>query len=101
MNVFIKLKIIKTPNQIIKLIVFFLFIGIILILPKFIKSNYFISVFVNCFIYAALAIAWNLISGYGGQTSWCHSAFVAIGGYVGIIFYNNFGISPFYRCLVC
>ena len=37
---------------------------------------------------------WNLIGGYGGQVSWCHSAFVAIGAYTSYLGLKIFGISP-------
>lgn len=64
-------------------------------LPLFISSNYYITVLVNCCIFGALGLAWNLISGYGGQVSWCHSAYVTIGAYCGIMLYNDLGLSPF------
>lgn len=93
-NELIKSKFIN-KNNIGKYMALFILLGVALLLPQFITSNYLISVFINCFIYASLGIAWNIISGYGGQVSWCHSAFVAIGGYTGILLYNNYGISPF------
>ena len=39
-------------------------------------------------------MSWNVLGGFGGQISWCHSAFAAIGAYTALIFYNFFGISP-------
>ena len=72
-----------------------LLIGIILIaLPSFVKQNYFISVMVTCMLYAAMGQAWNIIGGYGGQISWCHSAFIALGAYTAITFNHYLDISP-------
>lgn len=68
---------------------------VVLVLPMLIQSNYFISVAVNCFLFSCFGICWNLISGYGGQTSWCHAVFVSIGAYTTIITNNLFSWSPF------
>lgn len=68
--------------------------GILLLLPAVIKGNYFISILVYCLAFASFGSAWNLIGGYGGQISWCHSAFVAIGAYTGYICLKFFGLSP-------
>lgn len=63
--------------------------------PVFGLSNYLIGVLTTCFMFAALGLSWNIVAGYGGQISWCHAAFVSIGGYTGIILFNNFTLSPF------
>lgn len=65
------------------------------LLPLFISSNYYVTVLVNCLMFGSIGLAWNLISGYGGQVSWCHSVFVTIGAYTGIILYSRFTLSPF------
>lgn len=72
-------------------------LGIIipLLLPMLKLGNYIITVLTSCFIFAALGISWNIIGGYGSQVSWCHTAFVAIGGYMGFVLFNRFGISGF------
>lgn len=78
-------------------------VGIILLavfFPFFTKSNYIISVGVTMFTYAALGTAWNIIGGYAGQISWCHSTFLAIGAYTSFILYNRFGITPWIGILV-
>jgi len=66
-----------------------------LILPLFIQSNYIISVAVTCFLYSCFGVCWNMISGYGGQISWCHAVFVSIGAYTTILMNNKLGWSPF------
>lgn len=69
-------------------------------IPAFTDNNYIISTLVYCFVFASLAIAWNLIGGYGEQVSWCNASFVAIGAYTGMIMYKMLGISPFIAILV-
>ncbi|SCP99456.1 branched-chain amino acid ABC transporter permease [Anaerobium acetethylicum] len=66
-----------------------------LIFPLFVSGNYVISILVNCLFFAAMAECWNIIGGYGGQVSWCHASFVAIGAYSNFILSNDFGITPF------
>lgn len=67
----------------------------VLLLPLFIHSNYIISVAVTCFLYSCFGVCWNMISGYGGQISWCHAVFVSIGAYTTILMNNKLGWSPF------
>lgn len=70
------------------------------LLPLLISSNYYITVLVNCLMFGSIGLAWNLISGYGGQVSWCHSVFVTIGAYTGVVLYSKFAMSPFISVLV-
>ena len=72
-------------------------IAIVLLLsPSFGLGSYGINVIVTCLVFASLGICWNLISGYAGQISWCHAAFLSVGGYTSIIFYQTFGWSPIF-----
>lgn len=75
-------------------------VGIICLLPEFIKNNYFFTIMVQCFTFAALGVSWNIIGGYGAQVSWCHASFVAVGAYTGYLMYQNLGISPFISIFV-
>lgn len=68
---------------------------IALLIPAVSKGNYIISVLVNCMFFAAMASCWNIIGGYGGQVSWCHASFVAVGAYANFILNAEFGLSPF------
>ena len=68
-------------------------LGALLIVPFF-TSNYIIGVGITIFFFAYFGSCWNLIGGYGGQVSWCHSAFVAIGAYTSLLMYVYLGISP-------
>ena len=67
---------------------------IALLIPTIVRDNYIISVLVTCFLFASMGVAWNIIGGYGGKVSWCHSAFIALGAYTCFILYNRLGISP-------
>lgn len=73
---------------------------IFIILPLFIQSRYIIHVFVLIFMFAGMAVAWNIIGGYGAQISWCHAAFFAVGGYTSIILFLKTGISPIFSIFV-
>lgn len=59
------------------------------------NNNGIINLLAMCLFYASFGVSWNIIAGYGGQTSYCHCAFISIGAYVGAIFFKDMGISPF------
>lgn len=85
----------------VKTILGVILIALLCLLPIIFQlSNYIIGVLTTCFIFAALGLSWNIVAGYGGQISWCHAAFVSIGGYTAIILFNRFTISPFIGMLV-
>lgn len=68
---------------------------IFLLIPAVTTGNYIISNLVNCMFFATMAGCWNIIGGYGGQVSWCHASFVAVGAYANFILNTEFGWSPF------
>lgn len=78
-------------------IIFFLAVAL---LPLILSDNYYISILTYCLAYACFGSAWNIIGGYGGQISWCHSAFVTIGAYTGFLGMKYFGISPWATMIV-
>jgi branched-chain amino acid transport system permease protein len=53
---------------------------LLLILPLFIQT-YWLHVLITAYFYAILASSWALLAGYGGQFSFAHMAFMAIGAY--------------------
>lgn len=55
---------------------------LVLVLPLFVQS-YWLHVLITAYFYAVLASSWALLAGYGGQFSFAHMAFMAIGAYVG------------------
>jgi len=66
-----------------------------------IPSRYFIRVGMDVLFFAAMGNAWNIIGGYGRQTSWASSTFFAIGAYTSILLFvgppghDGLQISPF------
>ena len=57
-------------------------------------SQYTIGVAVRVLIFASLAVAWALLSGYGGQVSFGHAAFFGLGAYTSTLLMNDFRITP-------
>jgi len=82
------------------LTVLLIFAVIFLLVPLAVRQNYLISMLVQCFLFAAMGIAWNLIGGYANRVSIGHSAFLAIGAYTAYILYLDFGLTPLLGMLV-
>lgn len=83
-----------------KTIFFILAILIILIIPLITNNGFLLFSAILTFIFAILGISWNMIGGYGGQISWCHSAFVTIGAYTSYILFRDFALSPWLTVFV-
>jgi branched-chain amino acid transport system permease protein len=60
----------------------------------FIRSFFMLDVATLTLIFMCAAIAWNLISGYGGQLSFGHSVFFGVGAYTTALLFIRGGISP-------
>jgi branched-chain amino acid transport system permease protein len=67
--------------------------AILLVLPAVLGSRA-LTVVGFIFFYAYLGQAWNLISGYGGQLSAGHAAFVGVGAYTTTLLAMHAGVSP-------
>jgi len=52
------------------------------------------DVVVLTFLYAGLALAWNIAGGYAGLISFGHAAFFGIGAYTSTILFVNGGVTP-------
>lgn len=52
------------------------------------------TVAVRTLIFALMAVAWNIMSGFGGMFSFGHAAFFGIGAYTGAYLLVDHGISP-------
>lgn len=57
-------------------------------------SNYWLNILAYAFLFGGLALAWNIIGGFGGQFSLGHGVFFAVGAYIGADLYVLAGISP-------
>ncbi len=62
--------------------------------------NFIMHIWIAAFFYAILASSWSLLAGYGGQFSFGHMAFMAIGAYTTGLFSNYIYLSnaPTLRC---
>jgi len=56
-------------------------------------SGYLITVLITIGIYIILALSLNLITGYAGQVSLGHAAFMGIGAYTSALLYTKAGLS--------
>lgn len=58
------------------------------------------AVAVRTLIFAIMAVAWNIMSGYGGMFSFGHAAFFGIGAYTDAYLLVQFGISPWLSMVI-
>src|SRR3974390_2614559 len=58
------------------------------------NDPYWINILAYAYLFAALACAWNIIGGFGGQFSLGHGVFFAIGAYTVARFYLDLGVTP-------
>jgi len=57
-------------------------------------SQNFQDIAVLSFLWAGLALAWNIAGGFAGLISFGHAAFFGIGAYTSTILFLHFGLSP-------
>ena len=63
--------------------------------PPFLTgSRYYQDIWVLSLLWAGMACAWNLYSGYSKKVSLGHGAFMGIGAYTSVLLYVNCDISP-------
>jgi branched-chain amino acid transport system permease protein len=71
--------------------------GVVLVIallgPLYMES-YWLHVFIVAYFYAVLASSWSLLSGYAGQFSFGHMAFMAIGAYTTGLLGKYLGLPP-------
>jgi branched-chain amino acid transport system permease protein len=85
---------VKTKHTIIILI------AAIAVLPLIFRSSSFHNMLVLLLIFAVLGEAWNIITGFAGQTSFGHAAFFGIGAYASSVLFYRFHISPWIGMIV-
>jgi branched-chain amino acid transport system permease protein len=66
-------------------------LAVALFMPVFIQT-YWLHVLIIAYFYAILASSWALLAGYGGQFSFGHMAFMAIGAYTAGLLASNWNI---------
>ncbi len=55
---------------------------------------FWVNILIYTYLFAGLAVAWNIIGGFGGQFSLGHGVFFALGAYMTARLYLGWGISP-------
>jgi branched-chain amino acid transport system permease protein len=63
-------------------------------LAVFAGDLFWVNILIYTYLFAGLAVAWNIIGGFGGQFSLGHGVFFAIGAYMTARLYLGWGISP-------
>ncbi len=63
-------------------------------LPFTTANGYYLDIIVQIYMWAAAAVAWNLLGGYAGQFSLGHSAFFGIGAYTSSLLLLQTGLTP-------
>jgi len=86
-----------SKNKVVQTIIF---VVVMLLIPVVFPSEGFVHYMNLVFFFTALAAAWNLISGFGGQLSLGHSAFFAVGAYTSTLLYLWYGLTPWLGMLV-
>ena len=65
-----------------------------LVLALLVQERYHHRVLTLVFLWAAMGLAWNIISGYAGQISFGHQVFFGIGAYVTVLLVVKTGLTP-------
>ncbi len=84
----------------IRIALFAIILILVATLPLYLKNQYFVRVATLCVMYSALALSLNLITGFMGQVSLGHAAFMGIGAYTSAILSDRFGWS-FVPTMLC
>lgn len=71
----------------------------LLLVPIWFLGNFWLNIIAYAFLFGGLAVAWNIIGGFGGQFSLGHGVFFACGAYLGAIFVVDWGLSPWLSLL--
>lgn len=66
------------------------------ILPLALLSQdlFWLNILTYTYLFAGLAVAWNILAGFGGQFSLGHGVFFAVGAYMTARLYLSWGVSP-------
>jgi branched-chain amino acid transport system permease protein len=71
-----------------------LIFGLLAVVPLFLTQPYLQGVMIVALYYAMLAVAWNLLAGFGGQFSLAPAAFSLLGAYGSGVLNYHYGLSP-------
>ena len=71
-----------------------LFATAYLLLGLLVSNSYYQLIMTLVLLWAAMGLAWNMLSGYSGLISFGHAVFFGLGGYTMTIAFVKFGLSP-------
>src|SRR5919204_2550776 len=71
-----------------------LLLVICIALVIFLRSQNLLDIAIQSFLWAAVALAWNIAGGYAGLISFGHAAFFGIGAYTSTILLTAFELTP-------
>jgi len=77
-----------------KKIVFSIFALIVILFPIFFTSGYMLQFVINMFLFAYLAVSWNILGGYAGQLALGNGVYLGIGAYVSTVLFIYNDLSP-------
>jgi branched-chain amino acid transport system permease protein len=69
-------------------------IAALALLPLYLRSEFWLTFWILVLLYAFLGQAWNVLGGYGGQSSFGHAAFFGTGAYATALFQLRLGLDP-------
>jgi branched-chain amino acid transport system permease protein len=69
-------------------------LAFLVMIPFLWNNPILLNLFILTYLYAYLAMSWNIVGGFAGQLSMGHSAFTVIGAYVSTIVFLSYGVTP-------
>ncbi len=75
-------------------------VAVAFLLTLAVDQRYHHRVLTLVFLWATIGLSWNIISGYGGQISFGHQAFVGIGAYATVLLVIRLGLTPWIGMVV-
>ena len=79
---------------------YIIFALIILLIPVFIHSYYYLGVLIQAGYFSLICMGLSLVMGYAGQISLGHAAFFGLGGYASAILTGGHGWCPWLAMIV-
>jgi ABC-type branched-subunit amino acid transport system permease subunit len=70
-------------------------LALFLVLPVFVREGFYLDLLLFTFMYAAMAVGWDILGGYAGYVSLATVGFFGIGSYIAGLLVVNFGIPVF------
>jgi len=75
-------------------------IAALALVPMVVTSKFWMGFWVMMLFHALMGQSWNILGGYGGQTSYGHAVFFGTGAYVTAVMQTHFGFNAWAAALV-